>query len=140
MVMDGFMHLARAGVLRRCVYDDLTLERAHEIAEGVERSILSSVPEVESVRTHLEPLREAAEAQEVAVDAGAVERVVREETGTAPRELRFVRTDDGIVVFLTVALEGAGSLSAAHDRASVVEERVRTAVPGISDVVVHTEP
>lgn len=119
---------------------DLTLERAHEIAEGVERSILSSVPEVESVRTHLEPLREAAEAQEVAVDAGAVERVVREETGTAPRELRFVRTDDGIVVFLTVALEGAGSLSAAHDRASVVEERVRTAVPGISDVVVHTEP
>jgi acyl-CoA hydrolase len=33
MVMDGFMHLARAGVLRRQVYDDLTLERA--LAEGV---------------------------------------------------------------------------------------------------------
>jgi acyl-CoA hydrolase len=33
MVMDGFMHLARAGVLRRRVYDDLTLERA--LAEGV---------------------------------------------------------------------------------------------------------
>ena len=33
MVMDGFMHLARAGVLRRHVYDDVTLERA--LAEGV---------------------------------------------------------------------------------------------------------
>jgi acyl-CoA hydrolase len=33
MVMDGFMHLARAGVLRRRVYDDAALERA--LAEGV---------------------------------------------------------------------------------------------------------
>jgi acyl-CoA hydrolase len=33
MVMDGFMHLARAGVLRRRVYVDVTLERA--LAEGV---------------------------------------------------------------------------------------------------------
>jgi acyl-CoA hydrolase len=33
MVMDGFMHLARAGVLRRHVYDDLALERA--LAQGV---------------------------------------------------------------------------------------------------------
>ena len=119
---------------------DLSLEWRHGIAEDVERAILSAVPEVKSVRTHLEPLAEAAEAQEVAVDAEAVERVVREETGSAPRELRFVKTDEGIVVFLTVALEGEGSLAAAHHRASVVEERVRTTVPGISDVVVHTEP
>ena len=33
MVMDGFMHLARAGVLRRHVYDDVALEQA--LAEGV---------------------------------------------------------------------------------------------------------
>ena len=33
MVMDGFMHLARAGVLRRRVYDDAALERA--LAKGV---------------------------------------------------------------------------------------------------------
>jgi cation diffusion facilitator family transporter len=119
---------------------DLPLEQAHEIAEEVEHAIVSAVPEVSSVRTHLEPLAEAAEAREVDADADAVERAVREETGAAPRELRFVRTDDGIVVFLTVALEGGGSLAAAHDRASAVEERVRAAVPEIADVIVHTEP
>jgi divalent metal cation (Fe/Co/Zn/Cd) transporter len=119
---------------------DLPLEQAHEIAEEVEHAIVSTVPEVSSVRTHLEPLAEAAEAQEVDADADAVERAVREETGAAPRELRFVRTDDGIVVFLTVALEGGASLAAAHDRASAVEERVRAAVPEIADVIVHTEP
>ena len=119
---------------------DLSLERAHEIAEQVETAIVSEVPEVASVQTHLEPLREAAAGEEIAVDAAAIEAAVREETGADPREVRFVRTDDGIVVFLTLGLGGAGSLAEAHGRASVIEERVRRAVPAIADVVVHTEP
>jgi cation diffusion facilitator family transporter len=119
---------------------DLTLERAHEIAESVEHAILGAVPEVAEVRTHLEPLSEEAAGEEVAVDAAAVEAAVRAETGSAPRELRFVRTDDGLVAFLTLALAGEDTLTDAHARASAVEERVRAAVPGIAEVVVHTEP
>jgi divalent metal cation (Fe/Co/Zn/Cd) transporter len=67
-------------------------------------------------------------------------RVVTRETGAPPRELRFVRTDEGLVAFVTLALGGDASLSEAHSLASAVEERVREAVPGIADVVVHTEP
>ena len=119
---------------------DLALERAHDIAEDVERAILSAVFEVEAVRTHLEPIAEAAAAREIAVDQDLVEQVVREKTGAAPRELRFVRTDEGIVIFLTLAVGGETSLADAHAQASAVEERVRSAVPGIADVVVHTEP
>jgi divalent metal cation (Fe/Co/Zn/Cd) transporter len=76
----------------------------------------------------------------VTIDAEAVVEVVRQETGAPPRELRFVRTDDGIVAFLTLALAGDESLADAHGRASAVEERIRSAVPEIADVVVHTEP
>jgi divalent metal cation (Fe/Co/Zn/Cd) transporter len=119
---------------------ELTLERAHAIAERVEREIASAVPEADIVRTHLEPLAETAAGEEVEVDEDAVEAAVRQETGTLPRELRFVRTDEGIVAFLTVGLGGRASLADAHERASALEERVRSAVPGIADVVVHTEP
>jgi divalent metal cation (Fe/Co/Zn/Cd) transporter len=119
---------------------DLSLDRAHDIAEDVERAILSAVSEVEDVRTHLEPLTEATAGQETFVDVDAVVRVVATETGAPPRELRFVRTDEGLVAFVTLALGGDASLSAAHSLASAVEERVREAVPGIADVVVHTEP
>ena len=118
----------------------LHLDRAHEIAERVERAILDAVPEVEDVRTHLEPLAEAAAAHEVTIDAGAVEELIRQETGASPRELRFVRTDEGIVAFLTLSVAGDEPLSDAHARASAVEERIRRAVPEIADVVVHTEP
>jgi cation diffusion facilitator family transporter len=118
----------------------VSLDAAHDVAEEVERAILAAVPEVVDVRTHLEPLTEAAAARPIDVDPEAVERCVREETGVAPREVRFVRTDEGIVAFLTLALAGDESLAEAHTRASVVEERVRDAVPGIADVVIHTEP
>ena len=119
---------------------DLPLDQAHDIAEQVEAAIRLNVPEVRSVQTHLEPLRETAAGEEIDIDTAAIEAAVREETGAAPRELRFVRTDDGIVVFLTLALPAAGSLADAHGQASAIEERVRRAVPAIADVVVHTEP
>ena len=92
------------------------------------------------MQTHLEPLSEAAAARPVEIDAETVERVVREETGAPPRGLRFVRTDEGIVAFLTLTVAGSDSLADAHMRASSVEERLREAVPGIADVVIHTEP
>jgi cation diffusion facilitator family transporter len=119
---------------------DLPLERAHDIAEQVESAILSQVAEVRSVQTHLEPIRETAAAEKIDIDTAVIENAVREETGAVPRELRFVRTDDGIVVFLTLGLGGDESLADAHGRASAIEERVRSAVPAIADVVVHTEP
>ena len=95
---------------------DMSLDDAHEVAEDVERAILTTVPEVGDVRTHLEPLREAAAARPVEVDAETVERVVREETGVAPRELRFVRTDEGIVAFLTLARRAAATRSPTRTR------------------------
>jgi cation diffusion facilitator family transporter len=119
---------------------DLSLERAHAIAERVERGIGQAVPEADLVITHLEPLTEIAAGEQATVDEDAVKAAVHEETGAPPRDLRFVRTDDGIVAFLTVSLGPRESLAGAHERASALEERVRGAVPGIADVVVHTEP
>jgi len=93
------------------------------------------------VQTHLEPLAGASAAREVApVDAAGVSRIVRELTGAEPRKLRFLRTDDGLVAFLTLGLEPTSRLEEAHARASKVEERIRREHPEISDVIVHTEP
>ena len=119
---------------------DLPLEDAHEVATEVERAIVESVPEVDAVQTHLEPLAEAGEGRDVAGDRDLVERIVREETGGPPRELRFVRTGDGLLAYLTLGLDPSTSLAEAHTRASEIEERIRRERPEIADVVVHTEP
>src|ERR671915_156966 len=117
---------------------ELRLDEAHDVAEQVERAIVAAAPEIGSVQTHLEPLREASAAVELA--PGDVARVVREVVGTSPRELRVLRTEDGLVAFLTLGLDPASTLADAHARASEVEERLRAEHPEIADVIVHTEP
>ncbi len=124
---------------------DMPLEDAHAIAEQVERAILIAAPEVSSVQTHLEPLAEESTGTrpadaEVAGDTETVARIVRRETGSDPLELRFLHTDEGLVAYLTLRVEGGTQLSVAHAEASRVEELIRRERPEISDVIVHTEP
>jgi cation diffusion facilitator family transporter len=120
---------------------DLSLDEAHGVAERLEEAIRQAVPEIAGVQTHLEPLTEAGAGREVDADGAAVvTRVVREATGREPRELRFLRTDAGLVAFLTLGLEGSSRLEDAHARASEIEERIRRERPDIADVIVHTEP
>ena len=120
---------------------DLSLEQAHNVASAVERAIVERVPEVDSVQTHVEPLAEAGAGRRADdVDAAVVERIVRETTGAPPREVRFVQTDDGLLAYLTLALDADTALADAHTRASEIEERIRRERPDIADVIVHTEP
>jgi cation diffusion facilitator family transporter len=124
---------------------ELSLDEAHAVASEVEDAIVEALPEVDFVRTHLEPLAEAAEGRPA--PEGAAERaervalrVVREETGAPPRELRLLEGEDGLLLFLTLTLDPASALSEAHTVASAVEERIRRELLGVSEIIVHTEP
>jgi divalent metal cation (Fe/Co/Zn/Cd) transporter len=122
---------------------DLLLDEAHQVAEQVERAILDAVPELSAVQTHLEPLAEETAgrpADNVPADRETVAQIVRDATGADPEELHFVRIDDGLVAYLTVRLGGATALADAHARASEIEETIRSRLPEIADVIVHTEP
>jgi divalent metal cation (Fe/Co/Zn/Cd) transporter len=124
---------------------DLTLETAHEVASQVERAISDAVPEVVSVQTHLEPLREPAAGHaltgaNVEADAERIRGIVARLIGAPPREVRFLQTEDGLVAFLTLGLDPGCTLAEAHALASEVEEDVRRALPELADVSVHTEP
>jgi divalent metal cation (Fe/Co/Zn/Cd) transporter len=121
----------------------LKLEEAHEVANRVEGAIAAAVPEIDAVQTHIEPLAEVGEGRRMEDDTAerdVVLRIVRDVTGEAPRELRFLRTDEGLLAYLTLGLDPSSPLAEAHARASEIEERVRRARPDIADVIVHTEP
>lgn len=120
----------------------LSLAEAHDVATEVEEAIRADLPEVDRVQTHLEPLADDSDAEQL-VTGEEVERVaiiVNEATGRRPRELRLVRTDEGLVAFLTLSMDPSRALAEAHAAASEIEERIRRANPEIAYVVVHTEP
>jgi divalent metal cation (Fe/Co/Zn/Cd) transporter len=118
----------------------LSLKEAHAIAEEVERAIERDVPEVRGVQTHLEPLAERAPGRVTTQELAGIEREIVELAGGPPRALRTLETDQGLVVLVTLAVDGSTPLADAHDRATAVSERIRAAHPGIATVVVHTEP
>ena len=124
---------------------DLPLEEAHAVASAVERAISEALPAVTAVQTHLEPLAEAGEGVppaelDVAAVRAEVAHAVAEATGGVPRTLRFLETDDGLVVFLTLTLAPETTLADAHALASDVESRIRRSRPDVREVIVHTEP
>jgi cation diffusion facilitator family transporter len=120
-----------------------SLATAHEIAERVEAAI-GNLPRVSEVRTHLEPLEHP-----IAADPSAgsdpraletIQRVVGRHVHAPAREVRLLPTDAGGVLFITVSVGEAASLTDAHQLASELEEDLRQEIPSIADVVVHTEP
>jgi cation diffusion facilitator family transporter len=119
---------------------ELPLDEAHEIATRVEEAIADALEQIDAVQTHLEPLAEVGHGQEAESDRSSVVAVVKASTGSEPRRLRFLRTDEGLVLFLTLGIDTATSLADAHALASEVEARIREARPEIADVIVHTEP
>jgi divalent metal cation (Fe/Co/Zn/Cd) transporter len=124
---------------------DMTLDQAHSIASETEAAIIAAVPEVSTVHTHIEPLKEPALGR-AAASPGAellersVVELVRELTGSAPLQVRLRETDGGAMLFLTMAMDRGRSLAEAHTQATAIEERIRSREPAIADVVVHTEP
>jgi divalent metal cation (Fe/Co/Zn/Cd) transporter len=124
----------------------LTLRAAHDISVEVEAAIRAAVPEATRVQTHIEPLPEDAATPALQAEDGldsqrsAIGAVVRELTGRDPRELRFRRTGQGLLAFLTLGLGADATLVQAHAQASEVEQRVRAEHPEIADILIHTEP
>ena len=123
----------------------LTLSAAHDIASEVEAAILTSVPEVARVQTHIEPLPEdggmpAQQPAGLESQRDAVNQLVKELTGREPRELRFRQTNQGLLAFLTLCLGAQTTLVKAHALASEIERRVLSDHPEIVEVLIHTEP
>jgi len=124
---------------------EMSLDQAHIIASETERAITEAVSEVASVHTHIEPLKEPAVGRAAASPSAellehSVVELVEELTGTSPVSVRLRETDGGAIVFLTLAVGPERSLVQAHERATLIEERIRQRQPSIVDVVIHTEP
>ena len=140
-----YRHQGRQSVSLHLKLDpDVPIAEAHEVAERVEAT-LRSQPEVDEVHTHLEPLERPLTASD---EAGAsdgrererITRLVLERTGQAPRELRLLHTDTGLVVFVSVVVGSDSRLPEAHELASRLEDDIREGRPHMTEVVVHTEP
>jgi divalent metal cation (Fe/Co/Zn/Cd) transporter len=69
-----------------------------------------------------------------------IEALALELTGNPAASVRVLPTERGSVVFMTIRVDATATTADAHQLASELEEALRRRLPGIADVVVHTEP
>ena len=141
MSIDGNYELSLHVKLPR----NLSLADAHDAVEHLEEAIRSSVPQIATVHTHIEPLARTDWAStpaqdEVATDAQEIGDVVRRYTGRDAADVRFRDAERGRVALITVLLPADQPLPSAHRRAGDIEHAVRERCPDLADVIVHTEP
>jgi cation diffusion facilitator family transporter len=107
----------------------LSLDKANEIAELVERSIESSAPEVRHVTVHLEPLLpERASAQ--VVDDEQISDLIRTSIQSYPqvheiRSILIYTTGEKLHVNVRCVFAREASITANHELVSKIEESVR---------------
>jgi cation diffusion facilitator family transporter len=124
---------------------DLSLSAAHSAAVRAEQEIHHAIPEISAVHTHIEPLAEVFDGEEVKPEDApnaitALRTATEEVTGTEPVEVKLRKTGRGLVAMITVRLQGDPTLAAAHSAASHLEARAQELDPSLDEVVVHTEP
>jgi cation diffusion facilitator family transporter len=124
---------------------DLSLSDAHSAAERAEQEIKTAIPEIAEVHTHIEPLAEVFDGEEVTAEEApqamaALLAATAEVTGSAPVDVKLRRTGRGLVAMVTVQLQGDPTLATAHTAASHLEARAQELDPSLDEVVVHTEP
>lgn len=121
----------------------MNLEKAHEVADKLEKEIQARVEEVGEVNVHIEPsVGRAASSTDV---KSSVELEVREVVERLVGERSCckvaVREAGGkLNIYVHCALNGSTPVGEAHRLAADIENELRKRIPNIGEVNVHMEP
>ena len=124
----------------------LHLAQAHEQATQLERDIKQSIPEVQEVNIHLEPLlKEVEPADQVALDRAKMEKkleeLARETKGVLDcHSVEAHLLGGNVVVRMHCTVEPELPIARVHDITEALEFKFRQAFPQISKVSIHAEP
>jgi cation diffusion facilitator family transporter len=128
------------------VDDHLLLHQAHDLASHIEQDLRAEFPALAQVNTHIESRGTGvASGRDVTAEEGAiVERIKRIADGIVGRKcshnVLIRRQDDRLSVSLHCGFDPNLPVVEAHRLSSRIEEALKSGVPGLEQVLIHTEP
>jgi cation diffusion facilitator family transporter len=140
--MDGSLHVSMHAKLPGA----MSLRDAAAASADLERDLHERLPGVSRVDVHLEPLEpELVRGSDVTPLRVDLARTVRQVVGLHPevlacRDVELSSRENGVVAHVVAAIPGDVSLDHAHQVETELEERLRTAIPELAEVVVRATP
>lgn len=112
----------------------VTAERASAIAGEIEGRLRTQVQGISEVQVQVRPHYDAP------LDRATGVRAVADALGLSVHEVTEIKTSDGLLLEMHVEVTPTLSLSAAHDQATELEQRISQAMPDVEAVITHIEP
>jgi divalent metal cation (Fe/Co/Zn/Cd) transporter len=128
------------------VDENLNLHDAHEMASRLERGLREQILDIETINSHIESRQQkVAKGHDITARSEEVTSRIREIAETIPglkdcHNIAVRQVDRKLVVSLHCRFDGATSIRQIHDVSTMIEDRVKSALPLVERVLVHTEP
>jgi cation diffusion facilitator family transporter len=122
----------------------LTLNQAHELSDDLERTIKAKIPIITEIATHLETDHPVLQGKQVILDQRTLshikEAILKNRAIKEIHDIELHRDQAGDTLSCHILLEENLSLEEAHRASTEVEEQIKSLVPGLTRVIVHSEP
>jgi divalent metal cation (Fe/Co/Zn/Cd) transporter len=125
----------------------LSLQSAHEMADGLEDAITAELGPTVEVETHIEPLqsqdasgREAPSERVKAVATTLSELAAEGRTIRDVHNVRVRETDEGEIVNFHCRVDPQLSVQSVHENVDALERALKQRSPSIKRVIGHAEP
>jgi divalent metal cation (Fe/Co/Zn/Cd) transporter len=125
----------------------LSLESAHELADGLEDAIAAELGPGVEVETHIEPLqpvdasgREAPPERVIAVKTALAELAAQDRALRNIHDVRVRETDDGEIVNFHCHVDPDMTVQTVHEKVDALERALKEHSSMIKRVIGHAEP
>jgi cation diffusion facilitator family transporter len=126
---------------------NLTVREAHALVDRLEHELLARRPELEDIHSHIEAANTDI-LPTARVSTGLYQRIygrVVEATNAIPalsnpHNIQVRQVEGKLFISLEVWVDGALSVTLAHDLSTQLQESIRTTIPNAGEVLVHLEP
>ena len=129
------------------VEPSLTLAQAHDLVSQLEQMTMKRRPELTSIHSHIE-LANAEILPTARVSTTLTERITAAVTDAAadipqitnPHDIHVRQVEGRLFVTVEAEVDGATSVTDAHDFSTLFQEAIRSRVLNVGEVLVHLEP
>jgi cation diffusion facilitator family transporter len=138
----GHLHVA----LDLEVQPELSLRAAHNLATQLEKRLRADIPEISRIDTHIEPRPQAEmRGRDVTAQSPDLVGAVKKALDGLPlvsgyHNITILHSDDHYNVSVHCTFDPDASIGDVHRISDLAGERVRTVIPSVQRVIVHSEP
>ena len=124
---------------------NLSLKKAHTFTELFETEVKKTLPLIDKLNIHVEPLNDELKDYQPIVDEKEIQKIFTDiiseysEIGTL-KDIEIAKKQESLIINATISLDGEKPLVQVHNLTDSIENKIQSRLPNVKRITLHTEP